>query len=107
VERTATRSSPIVAGGGLRCVMATREHTTIPVAGVVHHLTLSPGLGLNPYLHVGCRVAPRVTALAYWDGMRLGRSSEIVLRGGGPTQTIVFQPATDMDVIGVRVAYGF
>jgi hypothetical protein len=107
VERPATRSNPIVAGGGLRWLLAARERTTIPEGGVVHHLTLSPGLGRNPYLHLGCRVAPRVTALAYWDGMRLGRSGEVVLRGGGPTQTIVFQPATDVDVLGVRITYGF
>jgi hypothetical protein len=107
VHRPATPSSPIVAGGGVRWLLATREHTNIPEGGVVHHLTLAPGLGRNPYLYLGCRVAPRVTALTYWDGMRLGRSSDVVLAGGGPTQTIVFQPATDVDVLGVRVAYGF
>jgi hypothetical protein len=107
VNRPATGPSPIVAGGGVRWLLATREHTSIPEGGVVHHLTLAPGLGRNPYLYLGCRVTPRVTALAYWDGMRLGRSGEIVLSGGGPTQTIVYQPATDVNVLGVRAVYGF
>jgi hypothetical protein len=107
LDRPVTRSSPIAVGGGLRWLLATSEHATLSEAGVVYHLALSPGLGWNPYLHLGGRIAPRVTALAYWDGMRLDRSNEIVLRTGGRTQTIVFQPATDVDVLGVRVAYGF
>lgn len=107
VERLATRSSAIAAGGGVRWLLATSEHATISEAGVDYHLELSPGRGWNPYLHLGYRIAPRVTALAYWDGMRLSRSNQIVLRTGRQSQTIVFQPATDVDVLGVRFAYGF
>lgn len=107
LDRPAAGSSRIVAGGGLRWLLATSEHATVSEAGVVYHLALSPGLGSNPYLHLGGRITPRITALLYWDGMSLGGSNEIVLHTGGRTQTVVFQPPTDVDVLGVRVAYGF
>jgi hypothetical protein len=107
VERLATASSPFVAGGGMRLLLATTEDASITDAGVTYDLSLSPGLGTNPFLHVGLRASPRVTLLAFWDGMRLGRSNRIVLLKRGEPQAIVSQPPTDMDVIGVRAVYGF
>ena len=64
-----------------------------------------PGLGSNPFLELGYQVAPRLTLIGYWDGMRLGQTDPVVLRKNGRPQATVFQPATDIDVVGVRLAY--
>jgi hypothetical protein len=107
VERVATTTSPLSAGGGMRFLLATAEDATITSAGVAYDLSLSPGLGANPFLHAGCRVAPRVTVVGYWDGMRLGRSNQVVLLKRRQPQAVVFQPPTDMDVVGLGVVYGW
>jgi hypothetical protein len=39
--------------------------------------------------------------------MRLGRSPNVVVRMGPTTQAIVYQPKTEVDVLGLRVACGF
>jgi hypothetical protein len=105
IEKPATPSRRIVAGGGLRWMLAASERATFTEAGVTYRVALSPGLGWNPYLRLGHRLTPRVTALAYWDGMRLGRSPEVALSLGGTTQARVYQPESDVNVLGVRVRY--
>ena len=106
IERLATSSSPMVAGASVRWMLATSEHATISEGGVTYRLILSPGVGASPMLHVGYRVAQRVTVLAYWDGKRLARSQPLALLKRGRPQAIVFQPATAVNVVSVRVALG-
>jgi hypothetical protein len=93
--------------GGMRLLVSTDEDATITDAGVTYALSLSPGLGANPFVHGGYRITPDVQVFAYWDGMQLGRSNQIVLIRRGRPQAIIDQPATDMDVVGVRVVYGW
>ena len=102
-ERVPSDRSRWVAGGGVRVLLASREDASFPDAAGTRHVTLKPGLGTNPFLHAGYRFWPQVTLLAYWDGMRIGRSDEIVL---GQSQTVLYQPQTEMDVVGVGVVYG-
>jgi hypothetical protein len=105
LRRPATAPGRVVAGGGVRFLLATAEHAMVTDAGLSYRLILSPGLGANPFLELGYQVTPRVTATGYWDGMRLGRTDPVVLRKNGRPQATVFQPATDIDVVGVRIAY--
>ena len=105
VERPATDSSPLSAGAGMRCLVATSESATVEDAGFRYDLSLTPGLGASPFAHAGYRVAPRVTLLAYWDGMRLGRSNRVVLiRRRRPVAT-VSQPSSAVNTFGLGVSY--
>ena len=106
-ERLATATSPFVAGAGMRLLLATGESATIEDAGFRYDLSLVPGFGASPVLHAGYRVRPQVTLLAYWDGMRLGRSNRITLIKRGRPVAVVSQPATDLSRIGLRVVYGW
>lgn len=105
LRRPPTGPGRVVGGAGVRFLLATAEHAKVTDAGLSYRLILSPGLGVNPFLDVGYQVAPRVTLIAYWDGMRLGQTDPVVLRKNGRPQVTVFQPATDVDVVGVRLAY--
>lgn len=106
-ERVATTTSPLVAGGGVRVMLATAEDATVEFSGISYHLDLEPGRGSNPYLFAGVRVHPRVTIVGTWDGMRLGRSNTIALvRPFQPTAT-VWQPKTDVSRLGIRLRYGW
>jgi hypothetical protein len=107
VERAPVTTSRWVGGGGIRVLLATQEDATIVDSGVRYALSLSPGLGANPYLDAGYRVADRVTLVGYWDGMDFGRSNQVVLLKRGRPQAIVSQPETDLEVIGLRVEYGW
>lgn len=107
VDHIAVRSSRVTAGGGLRWLLLTAEKSTIKEGGFTYRLLLSPGLGVNPFLHVGYRVAPRITVIATMDGMRLGQSDPLAVRRNGQPQAVVFQPASDLDVLGARIVYGF
>ena len=89
----------------MRWLLAAHEEASFTEAGVAYTVELSPGLGRNVYLHLGCRVASRLTAVVYWDGVRLGRSDEVVVPMGRGTGAIVFQPASRLDVLGLRVTY--
>ena len=105
LRRPATASGRVVGGAGIRFLLATAEHAKVTDAGLSYRLILSPGLGSNPFLELGYQVAPRLTLIGYWDGMRLGQTDPVVLRKNGRPQATVFQPATDIDVVGVRLAY--
>jgi hypothetical protein len=106
VERDVS-SSRFIVGGGMRFLLATAEEATVEDGGFLYKLDLTPGTGSNPYLHAGYRVAPRVTLLAYWDGMTMGRSNELTLVKRGRPQATVSQPPTDVDYVGLRVSYGW
>jgi hypothetical protein len=86
-------------------MLSANEQSAFVYSGVAYEVDLEPGRGANPYLHAGYRVAPHVTLLGYLDGMRLGRSDTATLvRPGLPTVQL-WQPASDMWRLGVRVAY--
>jgi hypothetical protein len=107
VEHMAGLASRVVAGGGIRFLVATGEDASITDSGIKYALALKPGLGSNPYLTAGYRVVPHVTVLGYWDGMSLGRSNQIALLKRGKPKAFVSQPDTDVTKLGVRVAYGW
>jgi hypothetical protein len=104
-ERLAGGPGRLGFGGGMRFLLATSEEATLESGGVRYDLSLSPGLGINPYATVAYRVAPRVTLQAYWDGMALGRSNDVELRRRSQPRLVVSQPATDIRTLGLRVGY--
>jgi hypothetical protein len=104
-EREAT--SPFLFGGGMRFLLATDETATIEEGGFRYDLELTPGLGSNGYAHAGVHVTAHVTALAYWDGMEMGRSNTVTLLKRGRPQATVSQPPTSVDTFGLRLSYGW
>ena len=104
-EHLASDRHPFTAGGGVRVMLAAREETTVPFAGRTLVIDLEPEPGSNLYLQAGYRVAPHVTLLGYWDGMRLGRSNTVTLVIPPSTTVQTWQPASDMWRLGIRVAY--
>jgi len=106
-DHGAAHASRWTAALGLRVILETSEDASIEEDGVRYGLRFSPGPGSNMYARAGWRLWPHVTAEAYADGMRLGRSNTIVLRKRGRPQAFVTQPSTDMDVVGLRFVYGW
>lgn len=102
LERVATARSPWIAGGGLRVLMSSNEEATFTGSSGSLDVTLKPGLGPNGYLHAGLRFTPHFTVLGYWDGMRLEESDPVPIG----SNTVVFQPKSDMNLFGVRLLYG-
>jgi hypothetical protein len=102
VERRATVVSPWIAGGGLRFLVSSNEEATFADASGVTDVTLEPGLGTNAYLQLGVRLTPHFTVLGYWDAMRLAESDPVPIG----SNTVVFQPKSDMDLFGVRLLFG-
>jgi hypothetical protein len=105
VEHVADGSGRLGFGGGMRFLLATSEKAMLESGGVRHDLSLSPGRGANPYANAAYRLSPRVTLQAYWDGMALGRSNNVVLSRRGQPRLVVSQPATDIRTLGLRVGY--
>ena len=107
VERVARAASRVTAGAGMRFLVATHEGATIDEAGVTYQLSLTPGLGANPFAHAGYRLVSHVLVLGDWDGMSLGRSNQIALLKRGRPRAFVSQPDTDVTRLGVRIAYAW
>jgi hypothetical protein len=107
LERGAAHDSRWSAALGLRTILDTSEDASIAEGGVTYGLRFSPGTGSNVYGRLGWRLRPHVTAEAYVDAMRLGRSNTIQLRKRSRPVATVFQPASDLDVTGVRLVCGW
>jgi hypothetical protein len=105
LDRPALRASRFTVGGGVRWLLAISERTTIKVQGQTLHLQLSPDPGWAPYVQAGYRFAPRFLAIAYWDGMQMGRSEPLVINTGGGSRTTVWQPETEVNLIGLRITF--
>lgn len=103
IERQSTPSSRVVAGAGVEWAFATTEHATIVESDATYRLILSPGSGAHAMLHTGYRVSPHVTVLGYWDGKRLAQSPPLVFNKRNRSQVIILQPATDVNLLGLRV----
>ena len=102
LERISSARNPLIAGAGVRILLWTDEDAAIADPSGAYQVSLKPGLGSSPFLMLGARVGPRFALTAYWDGMRLGRSPDVVVnrrRGTG------YQPQTDMSTIGLRLEY--
>jgi hypothetical protein len=104
-EHLASARHPFVAGGGVRFMLTAEEQTRVEYSGSTFDVELEPEVGSNPYLHAGYRVAPHLTLLGYWDSMHLGRSSTVTLITPQRTTIYVWQPASDMWRMGVRIVY--
>jgi hypothetical protein len=101
-EHVATAQSPWIAGGGLRILISSNEEATFTGSSGSLDVTLQPGLGTNGYAQAGVRFSPHFTVLGYWDGMRLEESDAVPIG----SNTVVFQPKSDMDLFGLRLIYG-
>lgn len=102
LEHLPSGRSPFLAGAGLRILISAAQIATITDDDGVFGVALTPGRGSNPFVHLGARVWPRIAIVAYWDGMRIGRSPDVRI---DRPRAVVFQPRSDMSTIGLRLVY--
>jgi hypothetical protein len=103
LEHLASAKDPFEAAVGLRRLLSTGEDASVVFEDVAYALHLEPGLGTTFYGRLGAHVAPHAFAVATVDGMHLGRSNFIELRKRGKPQAKVYQPQSDLDLVGVRL----
>lgn len=94
------------AEGGIRHPFSTKE--SIDDYGNYDDIELEPDGDLSPYLGVGYRFPARWDVELYYESYRFGASDkERLTIGGVPTNTVVFQPESEQDTVGLNVRYWF
>lgn len=94
------------ASGGVKKPLATAENAHLDDIGFDQNPILRPGKDPSLYAQVGYRFSPHWSALGYYDGYRFSQSSPEPVTSGG-ARFFVFQPASRMDLVGVRLVYSF
>lgn len=102
-EYNAASRVGIMTSGGVKYPVSTHEDAHLPDIGFSENPALRPGKSPSLYATLGYRFTPRWDVIAYYDSFRF-KASHVENAGGG---FFVFQPKSDMDVIGVKIQHNF
>lgn len=91
-------------GGGLDLPFWIEQDAQLDDPGFGLNPTLSPGKKAGMFAHVAYRAASRWTWSAEWEMTRLGKSEAVPFTINGRPRSL-FQPATVMNTVGVRMEY--
>jgi hypothetical protein len=97
-------------GAGIKKPIYTREDAHLRDIGFDQNPALQPGKDPSLYGQVGYRFSPKWSLLAYYDSYRFGRSNTVTVTASriSPGNTFgVFQPQSNMDLVGLRLQYTF
>ncbi len=96
-------------GIGIKYPFWVKEDAHLDSIGFDSNPELNPGGKVSFYTHVGYRLRDEWAIIGYLDGFRLSRSDEVavneIANGIGPLN--VYQPASDMIFIGIRLERRF
>lgn len=96
-------------GGGLKLPLYVAENAHLDELGFDQNETLHPKGRLSGYAQLGYRYQRRWSLIGYYEGYRFGESSTITTTSAAfpGTQFVIFQPASKVDSLGVRLQYEF
>jgi hypothetical protein len=93
-------------GGGVKYPFHVSENGHLDEVGFDQNPRLSPKGEASLYGQVGYRFTPQWSLIGYYDSYRFGESDAVLASSGAPT-FLVFQPASRVDALGVRLRYSF
>jgi hypothetical protein len=95
-------------GGGIKLPLSVDENAHFPDIGFVPNPRLEPKGEASPYAEVGYRFDERLSLAGYYDSYRFGESNPVTVIQAATGNSFSFvQPATSMDVYGLRLLYRF
>src|SRR4051812_33366636 len=97
------------AGVGMKLPFYVAENAYLNELGFNQNPTLEPKGQPSPYAQVGYRFSPQWSVIGYYDTYRFGESKAVPAthRDFPGTTFLIFQPASNIDTLGVRVRYSF
>lgn len=96
----------VYGGGGLKYPLRTREDAHLTSIGFDQNPELRPGNDLSLYGELAYRFNQNWDLVGYYDSFRFRQSNSPTVTGGGLTFN-VFQPKSNMDVVGLKLQYTF
>jgi hypothetical protein len=102
-EYNTTTKHGVMASAGVKYPIRRRENAHLQDIGFSQNPILKPRAAASLYATLGYRMSPTWDVIGYYDSFRF-KASEAVDAGGGFS---VFQPKSDMDVVGVKLQYNF
>jgi len=93
------------AGAGVKYPFYTHEDAHLTNIGFDSNPTLEPGPDVSLFAHLGYRFTDRVSLIAYYDGFRFKKSEEEAVSHPVNGNGVIFQPASDMTIIGLKLEY--
>lgn len=97
----------LVLGGGLKAPFGESENAHLTLLGFDQNPRLEPHGRTSGFAQAGYRFAPRWSVVGYLDGFHFDASPPVAVTSGGGTPRIVFQPASDLRLLGLRVIRHF
>jgi hypothetical protein len=96
-------------GGGLKYPFAVYENAHLTDIGFDRNPHLEPKGEISAYAQLGYRFSREWSLIGYYDSYRFGESdSHPATNSAFPGTTfLIFQPASSVDVLGLRVRYTF
>ena len=92
-------------GGGVKYPVYTREDAHLTDIGFDSNPSLEPGRDVNLYGSFGYRFEEKFSVIAYYDGFEFKRSHSEPVTSPATGPVAVFQPASSMSVIGLKLEY--
>ena len=93
-------------GGGVKYPFHVSENAHLDEVGFDQNPRLTPKGQASLYGQVGYRFTPQWSLIGYYDSYRFGESDAVLASSGVPT-FLVFQPASRVDTLGIRLRYSF
>jgi hypothetical protein len=103
-QHAPTAQAPWLVGAGLNHTLSTHENAHLTVLGFEQNPPLEPGSSSTPYFELGYSFARRWSLVGSIDGFDFGRSNQVIVTQGN-TRSISFQPASTMQLVGLRLEY--
>ena len=103
-EHRSSVATPWQAAAGIKFTLATNEDAHFETLGFEENPPLQPGQSVTPYLDVGYSFTPSWSVAGSFDGFSFGESEGVQLSNGSQSG-IYFQPASTMQVLGIRIEY--
>jgi len=95
------------AGGGMKLPFYVAENAYLNDLGFNQNPTLEPKGKPSPYAQVGYRFSPQWSLIGYYDTYRFDESARVQVQDSAGLTYLVYQPASNVDTLGLRVRYTF
>lgn len=93
------------AGAGVKYPFYTHEDAHLTSIGFDSNPALKPGPDVSLFANLGYRFTDKISVIAYYDGYRFKKSQEEAVNHPFTGPGVVYQPASDLSILGVRLEY--